>query len=169
MKGKRENSGDPLQRACRSAGLLAAGALAALCLCGCFMTRELHVADEPLPRDRIREIRRGVTTRQEILERFGPPVAVARHGSTMVYPPPGRTKQGRVEVPSDAFFELFSTGHAPMDSEIVYFYDASRFEATGILVIPIGSYSTRVAVERLWLFIDERKGIVQEYVLRGAD
>lgn len=152
--------------------LMAAVALAALCLCGCFVARENVLADEALPGEHIRGIRRGATTRQEILERFGPPVAIARRGTTMVYPPPGPEKRGRADVQSDAFFELFSTGRALRDTEIVYYYDSSRLKGTGILIVPLiggGSHSMEVVVERLWLLIDERTGIVEDHVFRRAE
>ncbi len=151
---------------------MAAAGLAALCLCGCFVTRERFQADEPLRGERIDGIRRGATTRQEILERFGPPAAVARRGTTMAYPPPGPAKRGRADVQSDAFFELFSTGRALRDAEIVYYYDSSRVKATGVLIIPVvggGQYSHEVVVDRLWLLIDEGTGLVEDYVFRGAD
>ncbi len=152
--------------------LCVAVALAALCLCGCFVARENVLADEALPGEHIRGIRRGATTRQEILDRFGPPVAVARRGTTMVHPPAGPAKRGRVEVPSDAFFELFSTGRALRDTEIVYYYDSSRLKATGFLLIPLvggGFHNSETVVQRLWLLIDDGTGIVEDYVFRGGD
>ena len=151
---------------------MAVAALAALCLCGCFVARENIAADEGLPGERIRGIRRGETTRQEILERFGPPVAVARRGTTMVYPPPGSARRGRSDVQSDAFLELFSTGRPLRDSDIVYYYDSARLKATGVLIIPLiggGYHSREMVVERLWLLIDGNTGAVEDYVFRGAD
>lgn len=150
----------------------AAAALAAFCLCGCFVARENIPADERLPGEHIRGIRRGATTRQEILERFGPPVAVARRGTTMVYPPPGSAKRGRADVQSDAFLELFATGRALRDSEVVYYYDSSRLEATGVLIVPLvggGYHSAEMVVERLWLLIDGETGVVEDYVFRRDD
>ena len=90
----------------------------------------------------------------------------------MVYPPPGSAKRERVEVPSEAFFELFSTGRALRDTEVVYYYDSSRLKATGVLVIPViggGYHTSETVVERLWLLIDDRTGIVEDYVYRGRD
>src|SRR5512143_1610047 len=101
--------------------LVAVAAVAAFCLSGCFVARENVLADEALPGEHIRGIRRGATTRQEILERFGPPVAVARRGTATVYPPPGAARRERAEVPSEAFFELFSAGRAVRDTEIIYY------------------------------------------------
>lgn len=152
--------------------LIAVAALAALCMCGCFVARENVLADEALPGEHIRRIRRGATTRQEILERFGPPVAVARPGTTMVHPPAGPVKRGRADVPSETFFELFSTGRSLRGTEIVYYYDSSRLKATGVLIVPLvggGFHNSETVVERLWLLIDDGTGIVEDYVFRGGD
>ncbi len=152
--------------------MMVLAALAALCLGGCFVAREKVLADEALPGEHIRGIRRGTTTKQEILERFGPPVAIARRGTTMVYPPAGSAKRGRAEVPSEVFLELFSVGRSLRDADIVYYYDASRLEATGVLVAPLiggGYHSREVVVERLWLLIDENTGLVEDCVYRGVD
>ena len=151
---------------------ITAAVLAGLCLGGCVMVRERFQADEPLPRERIREIVRGATTRREILERFGPPAAVARRGRTMVFPPPGPAKRGRQDVGSETFLELFSTARALREAEIVYYYDASRVEANGFVFVPLiggGYYLNRILVERLWLLIDENTGVVEDYVFRGAE
>lgn len=150
----------------------AVAAIAALCLGGCFVARERILAGEPLPGDRIREIRRGTTTKQEILERFGPPAAIARPGTTVVFPPPGLGGRGRAEVPSEVFLELFSSGRAIRDSDVVYYYDASCLKSTGVLIVPLiggGYHSTEMAVERLWVLVDGRTGVVEDYVYRGTD
>lgn len=146
--------------------------LGVLCLGGCFVARERVLADEALPGEHIRGIRRGATTKQEILERFGPPAAIARRGTTMAYPSPGSGKRGHVDIPSDAWLELCSTGRTLRDIEIVYYYDASRLKATGVLVIPLvggGYHSMEMVVERLWLLVDDRAGVVEDYVFRGAE
>lgn len=90
----------------------------------------------------------------------------------MVYPPPGPAKRGRADVPSETFFELFSAGRALRDTHIVYYYDSARLTATGVLIIPIvggGYHATETAVERLWVLIDDRTGIVEDHVFRGAE
>lgn len=168
----REPSRAPGRRGLAVLHAAAAVAVAALCLSGCFVVRENVLADEALPGGHVRGIRRGTTTRQEILERFGPPTAIARRGPTMAFPPPGPAKRGRTDVPSATFFELFSPGRTLRDSEIVYYYDSSRLKATGFLVIPligVGYHTTETVVERLWLLVDDSKGIVEDYVFRGAE
>ncbi len=166
---------DPVRgrsRLLRAGPLLAAVAvLGVFWLGGCCVVRERVRADEALPGEQIRGIRRGATTKQEILERFGPPAAVARPGTTTVYPPAGAAERGHVGVSSDALLELFSTGRALRDTEIVYYYAASRLDATGVLIVPIvgwGYHSMEMAEEQLWLLIDDRAGVVEDYVFRGV-
>ncbi len=145
--------------------------LFALVLGGCFVVRERVLLDEALPVEHIREIRRGITTKREILERLGPPAAVARRGTTMVFPR-GPALHGRADVPSAVFLELFSPARALQDTDIVYYYDASRRNGTGVLVVPLiggGYFSTETVVERLWVLIDEGTGTVEDYVFRGGD
>jgi hypothetical protein len=162
------------ERTIRLAGraVLAAATLAALCLSGCFMLKERFAADEPISREHVGNIVRGATGRREILAWFGPPTAVARRGTTMVYPPPGPVRQGWREVRSDTFFELFSPERRWRGTEIVYYYDASRVEANGFVLIPLiggGYYQKTILVERLWLLIDESTGIVEDYAFRGPE
>lgn len=152
--------------------LVAAAALTLLWLgSGCFVIKQRLPADEPLPAARIGAIRAGATTRREILEWFGPPTGIARRGAVMVYPAPGVAMRGRVDIRSDAVFELFSAGRTPRASDIVYYYDSACVKGLGILFIPIvggGGYTREVAVERLWILIDENTGLVEGHVFRGA-
>ncbi len=166
------------KRSCGSAGWGArrlgpavVAMLAAFGLGGCFSITQQLPSGEPLDAGRIKAIRPGVTTRAEILERFGPPAAIARKGTTMVLPAPGPAKRGRTEVPSDAFLELFAASRPLKDAELVYYYDASALKGSGFLFIPIiggGFYSREAVAERLWILIDRDRGIVEDYVFRGA-
>ena len=67
---------------------------------------------------------------------------------------------------------IFSTARALRDTEIVYYYDASRIEANGFVFVPLvggGYYLKRILVERLWLLVDENTGVVEDYAFRGAE
>lgn len=158
------------ERTANAAACLAA-ALLVVSLNGCFVFGKQHQLTEPLPLGSIAEIiRPGVTTKQDLLERFGPPVAIARQGTTMVYPPPRPGKMGGIEVDASAFFALFSGGREPGKRDIVYYYESSRVTGLGVVVFPIiggGYISTRVAVKRLWVLLDDGTGIVKEYTVQG--
>ena len=108
--------------------------------------------DVPLEKDFVDEIKPWVTTKEEILNLFGPPTAIARKGKVMTLPPPGHLKAGFVEVDSETFFEPFSLKFENTDEHIVYYY----YHPT-----VWGSES------RLWLYINETNGIVEDYIFRG--
>jgi hypothetical protein len=108
--------------------------------------------DAPLEEDFVKEIRSGKTTKEEVLDLFGPPTAIARKGKVMTLPPPGHLKAGFIEVDSETFFEPFSLKFENTDEHIVYYY----YHPT-----VWGSES------RLWLYINETNGIVEDYIFRG--
>lgn len=144
--------------------------LAVLLLSGCAAVWERYRADEPLGHDRVAVIRPGETTRKEVLLRFGPPVAVARRGTTMIFPPPGEQKRGRLDVPSEVFFELFSAKRALTDDDIVYYYYSPQEKMAGFFVLlGGGGYTRRVAIEKVWFLINDRTGIVEDCRYRNED
>lgn len=108
--------------------------------------------DTPLEEDSVKEIKPWATTKEEILDLFGPPTAIARKGKVMTFPPPGYLKAGFVEVDSETFFVPFSLKFKNTDGHIVYYY----YHPT-----VWGSES------RLWLYINETNGIVEDYIFRG--
>ena len=150
----------------------AAVVLVLLCLSGCCLIGGQYLVDEPIGKKRVERIRPGQTTIRELLVWLGPPVAIARSGRTVIFPPPSIGKSGYLEMNSDAFFELFSSGRALREEEVVYYYDASRKSSLGGLVIMIlinfSGQTDRVKVERLWLLVDEGTGIIEDYVYRVA-
>lgn len=146
--------------------------LVLLCLSGCCLIGGQYLADEPIEKKRVERISPGQTSVREVLTRLGPPVAIARSERTVIFPPPSIGRSGYLEMNSDAFFELFSPGRALRKEEVVYYYDASRKSSLGGLVIMIlinfGGQTDRVKVERLWLLVDEKTGIIEDYVYRDA-
>ena len=144
-----------------------------LSLSGCCLIGGQYLADEPIGKKRVERISPGQTSIREVLTRLGPPVAIARRGKTVIFPPPSSNRSGYREMNSDAFFELFSTGRTLREEEVVYYYDASRKSSLGGLVIMIlinfGGQTDRVKVERLWLLADEKTGLIEDYVFRAAD
>ncbi len=144
-----------------------------LCLSGCCLIGGQYLADEPIGEKRAARISPGQTSIREVLTWLGPPAAIARSGRTVIFPPPSPNRSGSLEMNSDAFFELFSTGRALREEEVVYYYDASRKSSLGGFVIMIlinfGGQTDRVKVERLWLLVDEKTGTIEDYVFRAAD
>ncbi len=154
-----------------TAASCATGVLILLGLSGCFYGGR-YLVDEPIGEERIERIRPGQTSIREVMTWLGPPLAIARTGKTVIFPPPSMSKSGYREMQSDVFFELFSD-HRLREEEVVYYYDASRQSSLGVFVIMIfiniGGSTERVKAERLWLLVDERTGTIEDYVYRVAD
>lgn len=141
-------------RAARTLAVACAAALAAGGLCGCFVVGERYVFQRQFTDDQVRTIRNGETTKKEILDRFGPPSAVARLAD-------GGT--------DNALRRFAATGGA-MTGRIVYCYVESALEWADLCAygqsgggcIPL----TPVRKNRtLRILIDETTGRVEDHFL----
>ncbi len=141
-------------------------ALLSLCAGGCYFG-ERYLAQEPFNEQAMAGIKQRTITRQEVLEWFGPPVAFARRGTVVTFPPPGMRNEGWEEIQSDTFFELFPSQPGNADDQVIYYYYSSRLKTDGVVSILIaGGYTRRLVVDQLWLLINERTGRVEDFVLR---
>lgn len=132
---------------------------------GCFFASGEFTADEPL-NNAESIIKVNKTTKAEILKAFGPPIAIARKGTTITFPSPGPRKEGYKEVASETFFELFSTKHNLTEDYIVYYYHSSTIKESFFFFIIPGSYQKSLIVNKLWILINEKTGVVEDYLLR---
>lgn len=108
--------------------------------------------DSPLSQAVVDTIKPGVTQKYKILDLFGPPTAIARKNKVMTMPPPGHLKSGFIEVNSETFFEAFLLKHGNTDNHIVYYYyHPSAWDSES----------------RLWVYIDETTGVVDDYLFRA--
>lgn len=140
-----------------------------ICPTGCGVMRERNLVDEPLERAQVTEIRPGTTTKRDILEWFGPPLVAAKKGATMVFSTSRAPRRGKQELSSDVFFELFSSRHENMEHSIVYYYDSYAETGRGMTCFGYwGSMTIRSRVNRLWVLIDDKTGVVTDYVFRDA-
>lgn len=150
----------------------ATGVLILLSLSGCCLIGGQYLADEPIGKKVVERTRPGQTSVREVLTRLGPPIAIARQGQTMVFPPPAVGTSGFLDVPSDSFFELFSSNRLLGEEEVVYYYQASRVTTSGFLMILLlvngGGQTERVKAEQLWLLVNEKTGIIEDYRYRNA-
>ncbi len=134
-------------------------------LCGCLMVGEQYVLERQFTESQLRTIRKGETTRSELLARLGPPAAVARTGA-------GAT---------DNVLRRFATTGGSVAGPLVYHYDASALTWSNLCAY--GQFgggcipSTPLLKERkLWILIDEKTGRVVDHVVeetgreeKGAD
>ncbi len=147
----------------------AAWVLFSLSLCGCYMG-ERYIAGEPFSEKALSGLEQGTMTKQDVLQWFGPPSAVARRGSTMTFPPAGIRNEGWEDIRSDAFFELFPAKAGNADGRVIYYYYAPRVTMNGVFSILIaGGFTRRVVTDELWLLIDERTGKIEDFVLKPGE
>ena len=140
-----------------------------ICMSACVVGKSKHIVGRPFNEAQINGIQQAETTKQEILKWFGPPVAIARQGETMTFPPPGPTKEGYKEVRSETFFELFSAKHAIIESHIIYYYYYPEIKGTFVESLPGGSSKKRLVVSKLWILINNKTGIVEDHLFRKEE
>ena len=154
----------------RAISVWIAGVVFALSLGGCFYGRERYVAGEPFNGQALRGMEQGELARSDVLRWFGPPVAIARRGTTMTFPPPRVRPAGWIDIRSDTFFELFPRIKGNAEDRIIYYYHAPRLTMNGYFSIFIaGGYTRRTTADELWILINERTGRIEDYVLRTAE
>jgi len=109
----------------------------------------------------IERIQSGITTKDEILNWFGPPNAMASKTKRLQFAVPaagGETNTINYEI----LFELFSTKHQLTNEHSVYFYytsDSSQHNFAFLLREMPG-------VDKLWILINQESGLVEDYVFR---
>jgi hypothetical protein len=127
-----------------------------------------------LPEGSLEAIRDGQTTRREVLEALGPPLAVVRQDQTVVRVPDlprGMRRWGSRELPAAWFLDRFRSAR-PLDArEVVYFYREHEYVSSGsaVLLLVPGLYvavpvrrsvSEEHSEDRLWILVHEGTGLV---------
>ena len=140
-----------------------------ICMSACVVGKSKHIVGGPFNEARIKGIQRAETTKQEILTWFGPPVAIARQGEIMTFPPPGPTKEGYKEVRSETFFELFSAKHKIIEGHIIYYYYYSVIKGSFAAIGLVGNSKQRLVVSKLWILINNTTGIVEDHLFRKEE
>lgn len=126
--------------------------------CGCAIIGEQYVLARQFTESQVQAIRIGETTRKEVLERFGPPVEVARpEGGSM-----------------DDVLRRFTAGGGSGTGRLVYRYRTSALTWGNLCAYGQGGggcmQSTPVLRERdLWLLVDEGTGRVVDRVLEETE
>ncbi len=146
----------------RTEPLLAACAL--LALGGCWFASAR--SGGAIEHERAGRIVPGKTTKLELLQWFGPPVAVLHRGATVTLPPVGVKPQGWREVQADAFFELFSVRLPPAPDDVLYYYASAEQKEFGVFLLVAGHVSSDVDVSQLWILLDGARGVVKDVVFR---
>lgn len=156
-------------RAAAACALAAALALAPGCLVLPWFTSAR--TGSLLAKEHVAALRAG-TSRREVLERFGPPLAVARRGGGAAPVPEVTMRRcGGAEQPEAWFFERFA-GVAAGPSDVVYLYreHERRTEGSGAALVIgnkgglVGSSTDEEREDRLWILLDGETGLVKAHL-----
>ncbi|MCK5335952.1 MAG: hypothetical protein KAQ67_07310 [Gammaproteobacteria bacterium] len=128
------------------------------------------ITGESLGNEKVALIESGKTTREEMLSIFGIPVAIAVYGETVLIKQPAHWVPGTAIVPgdiqkleSDSFFELFSQKHKLGPEHRVYHYYYSISTSMATIIVLYIKENSRVEIDKLWVLVNERTGLVQDY------
>ncbi len=140
--------------------------------CGVAIMGRGLVIDEPFTEKKVQMIRHNETTKNDILDWFGPPVALARTGTAMKVPHWSKSGPTSSDVPADDFFIRFIRSKEQTQKLIVYYYEAARlnwtefygfaYNASGPLYIPTVA-DRPLTVMRLWILVDDVSGKVVDH------
>lgn len=159
----------------RRIGTALAGAAVALLVGGCLPSLALRTG-RPIVADNVTAIKPGATTKNDLFERFGAPTAiVVRDEIAAVATPESWTAPFRNEstygFDAAAFYALFPA--APDSAEyrrIYYYHHVESRKMTYVMILFIYERG-RTTWDRLWVLVNEKTGIVEDYAFRksGAD
>ena len=121
---------------------------------------------------RVAQIQPGKTLKKEALEWFGAPMTIPGRGEIVVIPKASvPDKEYRVPrrptiVESDTFFDLFSPEIEFTEyHRVYYFYFSESRELMYFLILAMYD-NINTKFDKLWLLVDERTGIVEDYFFK---
>jgi hypothetical protein len=121
---------------------------------------------------RVSQIKPGKTLKRDALEWFGAPMVISARDEIVVVPKASvpdneyRIPRRPTVVNSDTFFDLFSSKVELTEYHRVYYFyfSESRDLTYYFLVAKYDKIETKF--DKLWLLIDERTGIVEDYFFK---
>ncbi len=148
----------------------------ALSITACIVPNIPVKTGEPIREDRVVMISPGTTTKQDLLEQFGPPTAIVAQHEIAAIPIPLVWIAGPAtslsmlsrdyRFQSDTFFELFASGRGTGEYHRIYYYDCVVSYKTGHIFIVAFYESGTTETDRLWVLVNEKTGIVEDYVFK---
>ena len=141
-----------------------------LLLSGCYIPL-WGSSGTPIETEQLNKIQPGKTTKNEVFEWIGPPIAVLASNEfyPVRMPPKGARSSIQSSIQSDTFFELFSSQHQFHEyHRVYYFHYAFRIDhyAMGMIV---SAQTSKVKIDKLWLLVNEKTGIVEDYKFRKGN
>ena len=147
-------------------------AVAALLLGACLPAATLRTG-QSIGDDRVRAIVPGTTTKGDLLESFGAPAAILARGEVAVvdvpstWAAPDRSEYSG-SFDADTLYELFPKAPGSDEYRRIYYFRhvVSRKTIFFMLVAVYGRGDT--TSDRLWVLVDEKTGIVEDYAFRKS-
>lgn len=147
-----------------------------LCLLGCPIPVPMGPlrTGEPIRDKQVIMVKPGKTTKKELLEWLGAPMAIAVRDEITVIPSVtgslvGSLRRGYYKINSDTFFELFSADHELSEYHRVYYYRYVAAKKTGYFALFAVYESGKTMTDNLWVLVNEKTGVVEDYVFRKQD
>ncbi len=116
-------------------------------------------AKAPFRTDRIERLRDDDTTRTQVLDWFGPPLAIARRGGSTTMPVPPTGEPGS----SDAVLGFFSSRGGPTDGSTVYYYEYRNHRVPPTYGVWLDKAEVLTSVGRLWILLEQPRCIVADF------
>ncbi len=131
-------------------------------LAGCATT------GKPIRTEQVQSIIPGKSTKGDLLDMFGVPLAIASRDETLTLSSPAITgkpfsRQLSYRLRADTFFALFP----PADEyyRIYYFYHVVSYTYPVWYVLYFGE-NGKTKTDRLWVLVNEKTGIVEDYAFK---
>lgn len=120
----------------------------------------------------VAQIQPGKTLKRDALEWFGAPMTISARGEIVVIPKASvpdkeyRVPRRPTVVESDTFFDLFSPKVEFTEyHRVYYFYFSESRELMYFLILAMYD-EIDTKFDKLWLLVDERTGIVEDYFFK---
>lgn len=132
-------------------------------LSGCMVVSSSVDTGDLLVEERVNQVRRGETTRAEMLNLFGPPVVVLNEGERAKT----SSSNGAEELAYETAFLLFAEKFQPDPKNVIFYYEKSSASNSGVVVVLTAKSKTTINRNRLWVLLDDDRDVVLDYVLRN--
>lgn len=138
-----------------------------LLLSGCYIPL-WGSSGTPIETEQLNKIQPGKTTKNEVFEWIGPPIAVLASNEfyPIRMPPKGARSSIQSSIQSDTFFELFSSQHQFHEYHRVYYFHYVFSRGNIYAGVFVTVQTSKVKFDKLWLLVNEKTGIVEDYKFR---
>lgn len=140
------------------------------CVWGCVPSIPFTTGD-PIPEGQLSAVTPGRTTKQDLLELLGLPAAIVGQHEIAAIPSPLTWKgepftASEYRFQSDTFFELFTPENTINEYHRIYYFEHVVSSQTGYFFLIALYESGSTTADRFWALVNERTGVVEEYVFK---